>query len=198
MGSGTFVLQLSKEGLGQEHRVRHQLARLLGGGGRRHLGLLGRCRFQGVGLGHGSLSLKCPESCVNNDVGGEREEVWDKWSRRPFSVKAHGTGELRNSTSGQRQSRVHTHDPSQPPGQPGAGTAIRPTPLHARGPRGPRKVRVLPGATEPGGGGERGLLTPTQGTGPRHWLTQRGLLGVGAMLPTQGGFSFQGGVWSQT
>lgn len=32
MGSGTFVLQLSKEGLGQEHRVRHQLARLLGGG----------------------------------------------------------------------------------------------------------------------------------------------------------------------
>lgn len=47
MGSGTFVLQLSKEGLGQEHRVRHQLARLLGRGGTQALGFAGQMQIPG-------------------------------------------------------------------------------------------------------------------------------------------------------
>lgn len=83
-----------------------------------HFGLLGRlwvtCLLpvmrpmsQATGL-----SLKHPESFVNQDVGRERERVGDKLSVLP--VKAHGTGEHGKCTTGEWQPRVHTHDPRWP------------------------------------------------------------------------------------
>lgn len=97
-------------------------------------------------------------SFVNNEVGGAREKLWDRLSRLPFSTTVRDTGERGHSASGERPPRVHTCDVTPAGLQDSLGRAqqISLPPLHAPGHRGPDKLRVLPGAPEPGEEGNVG------------------------------------------